>query len=70
MAKTKKGKNAGELMAFLTLEDESCAIDSVVIFPEAKKKYDYLLYEGANLMFCGEVTKQDNSFIIQKIHEI
>jgi DNA polymerase-3 subunit alpha len=68
--KTKKGKNAGEDMAFLTLEDESCSIDSCVVFPEAKKKYDFLLYEGANLMFVGEVTKQDNSFIIQKIHEI
>jgi len=68
--KTKKGKSAGELMAFLTIEDESCSIDNAVVFPETKKEFDHLLYEGANLLFCGEVTKKDNSFVIKKIHEI
>ena len=67
--RVKRGKTQGQLMAFLTIEDESCSIDSVVIFPEAREKYKYVLYEGNNLLFCGNVEK-DNSFIIDKIHEI
>ena len=67
--RVKKGKTQGQLMAFLTIEDESCSIDSVVIFPEAREKYKYVLYEGNNLLFCGNVQK-DNSFIVDKIHEI
>ena len=68
--KTKNGKNPGQLMCFLTIEDETCMLDSVVVFPETRQKYEYMLYEGNNLLFCGEVKKGDNSFIIEKIHEI
>ena len=67
--KIKKGKKKGDLMAFLTIEDSSCSLDSVVIFPDVRTKYQYILYEGNNLLFCGKVEK-DNSFIIEKIHEI
>jgi len=67
--KVKKGKTQGKLMAFLTIEDDSCSLDSVVIFPEAREKYKYVLYEGNNLLLCGNVEK-DNSFIVDKIHEI
>lgn len=68
--KVKRGKTAGQLMAFLTIEDDSCSIDNVIIFPETRQKYEHILYEGNNLLFCGEVSKKDNSFIVQKIHEI
>tara|TARA_B100002019_G_scaffold112988_1_gene97308 strand:- start:1738 stop:3297 length:1560 start_codon:yes stop_codon:yes gene_type:complete len=67
--KVKKGKTKGKLMAFLTIEDSSCSLDSVVIFPEAREKYQYILYEGNNLLLCGEVQK-DSSFIVDKVHEI
>ena len=67
--KVKKGKTKGKLMAFLTIEDSSCSLDSVVVFPEAREKYQYVLYEGNNLLLCGEVQK-DNSFIVEKVHEI
>jgi len=67
--KCKKGKSAGELMAFLTLEDETCSIDNVVIFPTVRSKYKFILQEGVNLLFCGEVEK-NGSFIVNKIHEI
>tara|TARA_R110000796_G_scaffold163506_1_gene280454 strand:+ start:2846 stop:4405 length:1560 start_codon:yes stop_codon:yes gene_type:complete len=67
--KIKKGKKQGSLMAFLTIEDSSCSLDSVVVFPDVRTKYQYILYEGNNLLFCGKVEK-DNSFIIEKIHEI
>ena len=68
--KVKKGKTKGKTMSFLTIEDETCCLDSVVVFPEAREKYQYVLYEGNNLMFCGSVSKKDNSFIIEKIREI
>lgn len=67
--KCKKGKSAGKEMCFLTLEDETCSIDNVVVFPEATEKSKYILDEGLNLLFCGEVEK-NGSFIINKIHEI
>lgn len=66
--KIKDGKNKGKTMAFLTLEDETCAIDNVVIFSEAREKYEMVLYEGNNLLFCGVVNK--DGFVINKIHEI
>ena len=68
--KTKNGKSAGQLMSFLTIEDDTCTLDGVIVFPETRKLYEYMLYEGNNLLFCGEVKRGDNSFIIDKIHEI
>ena len=68
--KVKKGESKGELMSFLTIEDETCMLDSVVIFPKTREKYKYVLYEGNNLIFCGSVTGDDSSFIVQTIHEI
>ena len=68
--KVKKGKTKDKTMSFLTIEDETCCLDSVVVFPDAREKYQYFLYEGNNLMFCGSVDKKDNSFIVDKIHEI
>jgi len=65
-----KGESKGQTMSFLTIEDESCMLDSVIVFPQVKEKYRYVLYEGNNLIFCGSVTGQDNAFIVNKIHEI
>ncbi len=67
--KVKKGKTKGKLMSFLTIEDSTCSIDNVVIFPEAREKYQYVIYEGNNLLLCGEIQK-NNSFIVDKVHEI
>jgi DNA polymerase III alpha subunit len=67
--KVKKGKTKGKLMSFLTIEDTTCSLDSVVIFPEAREKYQYVLYEGNNLLLCGEIGA-DGSFIVNKVHEI
>jgi hypothetical protein len=56
-------------MSFLTLEDETCSIDNVVVFPKTRSKFQYILDEGVNLLFCGEAEK-NGSFIVDKIHEI
>lgn len=65
-----KGKSKGKYMSFLTIEDESCLLDSVIVFPECRDKYQYLLYEGNNLLFGGSVSKQDDSFVVNNIFEI
>jgi len=67
--KKKGSKQLGKVMSFLTVEDASCALDSVIVFPDTREKYQYILYEGNNLMLCGEV-ERGNSFIVDKIHEI
>ncbi len=68
--KIKKGESKGKFMSFLTIEDDTCILDSVIIFPKVKDKYKYILYEGNNLIFCGSVNKNDSSFIVEKIYEI
>ncbi len=68
--KIKKGEQKGKEMAFLTIEDESGILDSVVLFPRVKQKYKYILYEGNNLVFCGSVNKNEDSLIVEKIYEI
>lgn len=67
--KVKNGKSKGKMMAFLTIEDATCAIDNVVIFPEAREKYQYILYENNNVLLCGEVEK-NGSFVVQTAYEI
>ena len=68
--KITKGESKGQLMSFLTIEDDTCILDSVIVFPSVKRKYKYILYEGNNLIFCGSVNNNDTSFIVEKIHEI
>lgn len=68
--KIKKGESKGQTMSFLTIEDDTCILDSVIVFPKIKEKYKYILYEGNNLIFCGYVNKNDSSLIIEKIHEL
>ncbi len=65
-----KGDSKGKIMAFLTIEDETCVLDSVIAFPSVRQKYKYILYEGNNLIFCGVISGKDNAFIIDKIYEI
>lgn len=65
-----KGNSSGRTMSFLTVEDDTCSLDSVIIFPDTRDKYKYVLYEGNNLLLYGSVKGGDSSFIVDKIHEI
>jgi DNA polymerase-3 subunit alpha len=65
-----KGESKGQVMSFLNIEDDTCMLDGVIIFPKVKEKYKYILYEGNNLIFCGSVSEKDTSFIVEKIHEV
>jgi|TARA_B100001094_G_scaffold324892_1_gene378252 DNA polymerase III alpha subunit len=68
--KIKRGKSKGKYMSFLTIEDDSCSLDSVIVFPECRDKFQHWLYEGNNLLFSGSVSKQDTSFVVSNIFEI
>jgi DNA polymerase III alpha subunit len=68
--KISKGESKGQLMSFLTIEDDTCMLDSVIVFPKIKEKYKYILYEGNNLIFCGNISGNGDAFIVDAIHEI
>jgi DNA polymerase III alpha subunit len=69
--KTKKGKNPGQWMAFISASDNSCAIDDVVAFPETWKEYSGLIHEGNTLLIQGDKNnKKGSSFVIKKVWQI
>jgi len=69
--KTKRGKNPGQLMAFISAEDGSGALDSITVFPESYQKYRDLLIEGNTVFIQGETSKKENtSVIINKVSQV
>ena len=57
-------------MAFLSVEDGSATLDSVVIFPESYQKYKNVLFEGNTVIIMGKTSsKKDNSLIVEKVCE-
>ena len=65
----KEGASKGKDMSFLTIEDETCSLDTVVVFPEAREESKYSLFEGNNVIISG-VAKGDGSLIVEKISDI
>jgi DNA polymerase-3 subunit alpha len=71
IVKTKRGKNPGQEMCFLTVEDSSGSIDSITVFPEAYEKYKNLLIENNTVLLIGEVSKKDRgSMIVNQVSQI
>lgn len=69
--KTKNGKNPGQEMAFLCVEDASGELDSATIFPEAYKDYKDLIIERNTVLLMGEISKKDkSSIIVNKVVQI
>jgi DNA polymerase-3 subunit alpha len=68
ITKTKKGKNPGEEMCFLTLSDSSGSLDSVIFFPEQYKKYKSILFTNNVIIVCGNKSKAKDSFIVEKAY--
>ena len=62
--KTKRGKNPGQLMAFVTAEDSSGELDSITVFPECYSKHKDVLVEGNTVLMTGEISKRENSSLI------
>lgn len=67
--KTKKGKQKGEYMAFITGEDGTGLLDSIVAFVDPYKEYKDLLVEGNTVAIRGSKTKT-GSLSIEKVFQI
>lgn len=65
----KSGKNAGKIMCFLTIEDDTTSIECVVFANDYLKLQEYL-YEGNILAFIGVRSYDGKSFSIKNIKEI
>jgi DNA polymerase-3 subunit alpha len=64
--KTKKGKDVGSEMAFVTLNDGTASLDSVVYFPEAYRKYRNQLFLGNIIIVKGNKSKDKDSLLVEK----
>lgn len=66
ITKTKSGKNPGQEMAFLTIEDQYGLLDSVIMFPEQLTQYKNHMFINNILIFVGTRSKTKDAFIVQK----
>ena len=69
VVKTKKGKNPGQEMCFLTIEDISGSLEDVVVFPETYENHKDLLLENNTVLLMGE-TGKNKSFVVNKVSQI
>tara|TARA_Y100001937_G_scaffold86535_1_gene117061 strand:- start:4729 stop:6429 length:1701 start_codon:yes stop_codon:yes gene_type:complete len=69
VVKTKSGKNPGQEMAFLTVEDNSCSLDDVVCFPDKFQECRDAIYEGNTILIQGDRGRND-SLVIGQIWQI
>ena len=67
---TKNGKNPGQIMAFLSVEDSTATLDSAIVFPDAYEEFKTILYEGNTVIAFAQVSKKkDTSLIINKVSQ-
>lgn len=63
--KTKRGKNPGQEMCFITISDSYGSADCVM-FPDEYAEFKSLLSGGRVLMFNGQKSKKDQTPVIKK----
>jgi len=68
--KTKKGKQAGKEMAFMSISDPSGTIDNIVCFPETWQNYKHLVIKGNTILLKGERDRENNGLIVQTISQL
>lgn len=62
-----KTKN-GDLMAFLSIEDDSGELENIVVFPDIYEQNKDIMYEQAAVLLSGKIQdKGRNSFIVDKV---
>lgn len=64
--KTKKGKNPGAEMAFVTIKDSTATIDNIIFFPEQFQQFKSVLFEGNVIIVKGNRTKNKDGLIVEK----
>lgn len=68
ITKTKNGKNPGQEMAFISIEDQYGMLDSVILFPEQLSKYRTHLFNGNILIFSGNRSKTKDGLVVEKCY--
>ncbi len=67
----KNGKSKGQKMLYLSVEDESGSIDSVIAFPNMVSGHEAILIEGNTVILGGTRDKKfTESFVINEIIQI
>jgi DNA polymerase-3 subunit alpha len=66
IVKTKTGKNPGQEMAFVSIEDQSGILDSIIFFPDQYDKYKHHLFQSNILIFAGDKGKTKDGLIVDK----
>jgi len=64
--KTKKGKNPGSEMAFVTLKDSTATSDNIIFFPDQYQQFKSVLFEGNVIIIKGNRTKNKDGLIVEK----
>jgi DNA polymerase-3 subunit alpha len=60
--KVKSGKTAGQMMAFISGEDSTGCLKSIVAFPKEYAEYRALLVENNNIMIQGSVESRNDEY--------
>ena len=68
--KIKRGSAKGELMAFLTITDSSCTMDSATMFSEEWGRYKSVVKEGEVFLLKGSKDLKRGSFLIKSVSRI
>ena len=70
----KKGKNQGKTMLFMSGEDDTGTIDTIIVFPNVLEGNEPVLIEGATVVLSGKRDKSNpkyaDSFIVDTVDEI
>ena len=65
--KIKNGQSKGQMMAFLTISDGTCSLDSVTMFSEEWLRYHKLIEKGNVVLFTGSRDIKRGSFLIKSV---
>lgn len=66
IVKTKTGKNPGQEMAFVSIEDQTGFVDSIIMFPEQWVSFKSHIFVGNVLIFVGNKAKNKDGLIVEK----
>ena len=67
----KRGKTKGQAMMYLSVEDDTGSIDSVVVFPNVLQGNEPVLIEGGTVMLSRQRDKKfTESFVVNKVTQI
>ena len=68
--KIKNGQNTGRLMGRLTISDNSCSTDDVVVFSNEWEEYKNLLQPGSTVLIQGIRNQKTNSLVVKNVWSI